>query len=318
MKKTVILWILALAVGLAGLITKEAFSWPQRLYISSEEFVHLWYPIGACFETEEFLSTGVVTPPVLMSHYLLGVESLLLGNGEEGTEQLIGAYQWQKNQFAAFLQANAKIQLIEVHPEIEPAKLYEDEQLRLAIATGYLSIAGRCHVAGEKEMATRYLSIGIFWLPEKLRNSLNSYTSRRVGEIYYYNQQIEEAERWLWQAVPEETSPFVTLSSILSQQGRFVEAIPIYIEALRYYPYRVDLWRGGAQAAREIGDLDKAQWFLIGLETTGKLDIDDMLLWAYVCEKLEDYSCAKELYRQVLQRDKSNQEAIEGLQELRK
>jgi len=304
-------------MGLFNLFDDTPFSWPQRIYISRADFNILWNPLGLCGEAEDVFVDRTISPLVINSQYLLGMNELIDGDEKAGASWLSGAVRENRNQFAAFLIANAAVQAEAYSTEIASIAQFEDEDIKLSIATDYFSLAGRCHIAHEIDKSRRYLDIGMFWLPMGSETRINMALSRRIGEIYYYDGKMPDAERWLWQAAPAGKSPLIYLSNILSEQGRFEEVIPIYIDALQYYPENPELWLGGAQAASEIGDLEKARWFLDGIRSPENLNVQEILLWARICDALKDYPCAKVRYQQVLHLDKSNLDALIRLQELR-
>ena len=191
-----------------------------------------------------------------------------------------------------------------------------DREAARVIAEFYLGQAGKCHINGHRAEAQRYRDLGLALLPPGTETTLSPELSRRVGEIFYYEDRKDEALPWLWRAAPAGGSPLLQLAEILHNKGRYEEALPIYRQALTYYPTRVDTRLAAAQAAEATGQLEQARRFLEGMQPLEQLGIGGLLELAHVCLQLDDVVCARTQYELVLSLDPTNQQATEGLHQL--
>jgi tetratricopeptide (TPR) repeat protein len=288
--------------------------WPDKLVLEGD-ISSLWLVSTEDTEWREKIGYGEYSF-ITDSSYLKALQLLLKNDSQNAKQFLLSANTRDGNMLAAALIAAT---LIRNSTSMEDARISLsaiEQEMREPAAIYLLSLAGRCHVAGDLDQAMVYLELGLSLLTEEQQDGLGVELSRRIGEIYYYNNQIELAEPWLWQAAPAGYSPLILLSRIFSQQKRFQESIPIYDRALTYYPENIELITGIAYAYRELGDLAKARQILEGTKPQISLGVKGFLLLAQICNSLGDYQCAREGFSMVLKIDEDNEEAMAGLNEL--
>lgn len=309
-------WYVTVTLLIVHLSTSESLSWPEQLEFEIPSLM-LWHPIGSCSETDSGFRKSSFTF-ISGSSYLKGMKAILDGNQNEAQALLQSAFFLQGNHLAPALISSSLVRKSTTEDEARSSLLMLNSELHEPAAHYFLAFAGHCRVAGNNQLALEYLELGMALLPEDKGNAVGEVLSRWVGEIYYYNGQPELAEPWLWRAAPAGYSTLILLSRILSQQGRYEEAIPLYERALSYYPQNVELVAGGARAAIAMGDMTQARGFLEKLNSPENLGIQGLLLLGRICQDMDDLPCARTYYQRVLQIDASNPDASHALQELRK
>lgn len=289
---------------------------PRSVRVDTIELVQVVYGLyGDCISTNQMPNDDLRTALLYFnvnSQYLDGLAALQIGQEKMAEKFLLEAYQRDRNPYALAVLANQWF--IAGGDELFLLKVRNlDNMAHRDLSLVYLDQAAQCHLAGQSSLARRYLDLGLGLLPVGQEDAVNPRLSRRIGEIYYYAGQFLQAEPWLWRARPAGDSAVLILSRILVSQQRYVEAVPIFDQALQDYPDDMALRLQAAQVAQYAGDLAQARSFLEAVEPNERLGFGGIIELGRICSQLADFACAREQYSRVLEFDPQNQEALDFL-----
>lgn len=258
------------------------------------------------------LPTEDLQMPGSDSVYILGLEALSAGRVAQAQAYFTQAVAQQEHPLALVFLANMSAEPAEA--TIYPGR-WTDE-MRLDLVEYYLTVAGRCQIAGEKEAAHENLVRGeAFLLPGGI-DRLSLGVARAAGAIYLDKQEWAAALPWLEHAAEANDASLLRLAYAYYQLGRLEQATATYEQALVYYPQHATTRLRAAQVWVERNDIPAALAILDGMAEPLDLGVEGLLLWAEMCAQTADTTCQETQYQRVLTLDPQNETATAGLQSL--
>ena len=309
--KHIFLVLLTLGIGirLLSLVNVLPLKW---VTVFTQPLEVLTIANAACTDTPQ-TAVSVTVLTASSSPYILGLGALQDDRGS--ARMLFEQAAFQGNHHGMAMLLATELAVSDIHDanawEGVTSSLRADERLR--VASTLLAHAGNCFLERNFADAQLYRDIGLTVLPAEFADRIEPIVSRRVADIYFFEESWEEAKHWYGFALSTGGTPNVKVARILVMEEDLHAALTAYDTALDYYEGRFDITLEASEIAIQANDLALATQWLHELDAENA-SLREAEGWGALCLQLADNSCALNAFQRVLEIDPQNIKARQQLE----